>query len=110
MQRLADEIGVEIRLAHYPPYTSQYNPIDHRLFPHVTRACRGAIFTSLEVVQRLMDRSKTRHGLSVTVQVLDKVYETGRKVAEAFKHNRPILFDDHWPPWPYRAVPNAQLI
>ncbi len=41
IQKLADEIGVEIRIAHYPPYCSKYNPIEHRLFPHVTRACQG---------------------------------------------------------------------
>lgn len=40
LQQLVDEIGVEIRIAHYPPYTSKYNLIEHRLFPHVTRACQ----------------------------------------------------------------------
>ncbi len=48
VQQLADEIGVEIRIAHYPPYTSKYNPIEHRLFPHVTRACLGRFFTALK--------------------------------------------------------------
>jgi Rhodopirellula transposase DDE domain len=99
---------LEIRIAHYPPYTSKYNPIEHRLFPHVTRACRGAIFTSLAVVKRLMERTHTSQGLSVTVQIIDKVYETGRKVAQSFKQNLPILFDDFLPQWNYRAVPNAQ--
>ena len=37
---LSNELSIEIRIAHYPPYTSKYNPIEHRLFPHVTRACR----------------------------------------------------------------------
>jgi hypothetical protein len=110
VQCLADEIGIEIRIAHYPPYTSKYNPIEHRLFPHVTRACRGAIFSSLEVVKRLMARTKTRQGLSVTVQIIDKVYETGRKVAESFKQNMPLLFDDVLPQWNYRAVPIAQVV
>ena len=41
LQRLVDRIGIEIRVAHYPPYASKYNPIDHRLFPHLTRACQG---------------------------------------------------------------------
>jgi hypothetical protein len=76
----------------------------------VTRACRGAIFTSLEVVKRLMERAHTQQGLSVTVQIIDQVYATGRKVAESFKHNLPILFDSFLPPWNYRAVPNAQVI
>ncbi len=110
VQRLADEIGIEIRIAHYPPYTSKYNPIEHRLFQHVTRACRGAIFSSLEVVKRLMARTKTRQGLPVTVQIIDKVYETRRKVAASFKQNKPILFDDVLPQWNYRAVPNAQVV
>lgn len=110
LQQLAAEIGLDIRIAHYPPYTSKYNPIEHRLFPHVTRACRGAIFSSLEVVKRLMERTKTRQGLSVTVQLVDKVYETGRKVADTFKQNMPILFDDVLPQWNYRAVPNVQVI
>ena len=107
---MAGEIGVEIRIAHYPPYTSKYNPIEHRLFPHVTRACRGAIFHSVEVVKRLMARTKTRQGLSVTVQIIDKVYETGRKVTDTFKQNIPVLFDDILPQWNYRAVPNAQVV
>jgi len=110
LQRLADEIGLEIRIAHYPPYLSKYNPIEHRLFPHVTRACRGAIFTSLEVVKRLMERTHTHQGLSVTVQIIDKIYAIGRKVVESFKHNLPILFDDFLPQWNYRALPNAQVI
>ena len=48
LQRLVDRIGMEIRVAHDPPSTSKYNPIEHRLFPHLTRACRGVIFTSVE--------------------------------------------------------------
>jgi hypothetical protein len=110
LQRLADEIGIEIRIAHYPPYTSKYHPIEHRLCPHVTRACRGAIFTRIEVVKRLMERTHTRQGLSVRVQSIDKVYETGRQVAESSKQNLPIWFDDFWPQWNYRAVPNAHVI
>ncbi|WP_309143890.1 hypothetical protein [Oscillatoria sp. HE19RPO] len=41
---------------HYPPYASKYNPIEHRLFPHVTRACQGVIFTSIELVKELMEK------------------------------------------------------
>ncbi len=39
-----NDLGIEIRIAHYPPYTSTYNPIEHRLFPQVSRACQGMIF------------------------------------------------------------------
>jgi hypothetical protein len=63
LQSLADEIGVEIRIAHYPPYCSKYNPIEHRLFPHLTRACQGVLFTSIEVVKHLMEKTHTKKGL-----------------------------------------------
>ena len=87
LQALADEIGVEIRIAHYPPYCSKYNPIEHRLFPHVTRACQGVVFTGMKVVQELMAKTQTQTGLKVFVHVMDKVYRTGRKVAADFKEN-----------------------
>ncbi len=114
LQLLADEIGVEIRIAHFPPYCSKYNPIEHRFFPHVTRACQGVIFTSIELVKQLMEKTSTKTGLNAFVHILDKVYETGRKVADGFKQNMDILFDDYLPTWNYRAIPrpqtNAQVI
>ena len=109
LQDLANEIGIEIRIAHYPPYCSKYNPIEHRLFPHVTRACQGVIFRNLEVVKHLMAHTKTQQGLSVIVHVIDKMYSTGRKAADTFKNNMPILFDDFLPQWNYRAVPQLDL-
>lgn len=105
LQALADEIGLEIRLAHYPPYCSKYNPIEHRLFPHVTRACQGVLFTGLQVVKALMAKTQTHTGLKVFVQIIDKVYKTGRKVAADFKENMRIVFDALLPQWNYRAIP-----
>jgi transposase len=110
LQKLVNEIGIEIRIAHYPPYASKYNPIEHRLFPHVTRACQGVIFENVQLVKKLMEKTKTTKGLKVTVQVIDKVYETGRKVADEFKENMQIVFDDYLPQWNYRAVPNGEVI
>ena len=94
-----------MRVAHYPPYCSKHNPIEHRVFPHVTRACQGVIFHSVDVAQHFIERTKTAKGLGVTVRILDKVYETGRKYAADFKQNMKIIFDDHLPKWNYRAVP-----
>ena len=110
LQKLVDEIGIEIRIAHYPPYTSKYNPIEHRLFPHITRACQGVIFTSIELVKELIEKTRTSTGLKVTVQIIDQVYETGRKVADDFKETMKIVFDDFLPKWNYTAVPNREVI
>ena len=107
LQRLVDRLGIAIRVAHYPPYTSKYNPIEHRLFPHLTRACQGVIFKSIELVKGLMEKAKTSTGLQVTVDILDKVYQTGRKYAEGFKEDMKILFDEILPKWNYRVVPSG---
>lgn len=107
LQALANELGIEIRIAHYPPYTSKYNPIEHRLFPHLTRACQGVIFESVEMVKDLMARAKTQTGLSVVVNIVDKVYQTGRKVAEDFKQTMEIVFDEYLSQWNYTAKPQA---
>ncbi len=109
LQILADEIGIEIRIAHYPPYCSKYNPIEHRFFPHVTRACQGVIFTSVGLVKELMDKTHTKTGLTAFVHIIDKAYQTGRKVVADFKENMRIAFDDFLPAWNYRAVPLSLL-
>jgi hypothetical protein len=58
------------------PYTSKYNPIKHRLFPHITRAGQGVIFTSLELVKSLVEKTQTKTGLSVAVTILNTILRT----------------------------------
>ena len=93
---------MEIRVAHYPPYTSKYNPIEHRLFPHLTRACQGVIFTSVALVQDLMAKATTQTGLAVSVNISHKAYATGRKVAVNFKEPMGVIFNDELSQWNYR--------
>ena len=57
--------------------------MEHRLFPHLSRVCRGVILQSVHLVAELMRKAKTRTDLSVVVGILDKVYEIGRKVSQA---------------------------
>lgn len=105
LQHLADQLGVTIRLAHYPPYCSKWNPVEHRVFPHLTRALSGAILTSHAQTKTLLERATTRTGLRVVPHLWDKVYETGRKVAADFKETMRIVFDKHLGQWNYCAVP-----
>jgi hypothetical protein len=78
------------------------------VFPHITQACQGVIFHSLDVARQFMERAQTSLGLRVTVSVLDKVYSTGRRCAEGFKETmKKILFDEHLPKWNYRAIPES---
>jgi hypothetical protein len=106
LQCLAERLQLEVRVAHYPPYTSKYNPIEHRLFPHVTRACQGVIFDSVSTVVELMRKTRTRTGLRVTVRVVEKLYMTGQACSPEFKAAMPIRFDENLPRLNYRAVPS----
>ena len=105
LEKVSQEIGIEIRVAHYPPYTSKYNPIEHRLFLHLTRACQGVILSSVELVKELMSKATTKTGLEVDVTILDQVYETGRKVSDWCKEQMRIVFDKKLPKWNYTLSP-----
>ena len=66
LQALVDDIGIEIRIAHYPPYTSKWNPIEHRLFPHLTRSLQGMILTTHELVKELIGATTTKIAERIT--------------------------------------------
>ncbi|HVB88483.1 MAG TPA: ISAzo13 family transposase [Candidatus Dormibacteraeota bacterium] len=104
LQRAVNRIGIPIRVAHYPPYCSKYNPIEHNFFPHVTRACQGVIFHTLDIVKAFIRRTWTSAGLRATVNVIDKVYELKRKASDAFMQTMPIVFDKKLPQWNYTVV------
>jgi hypothetical protein len=105
LQDLVNDLGVEIRVAHYPSYCSKFNPIERRFFPHVGRACQGMLFDTLDTVIRLMRKASTTTGLRTTVNVIRRAYEIGRKVAREFKQTMTIQFDTLLPRWNYRAIP-----
>lgn len=111
LQALVDELGVDIRVAHYPPYTSKWNPIEHRVFPHITRALQGMVLTSHQITKVLIERTTTKTGLSVIACILNKVYETKRKVTAEFKKSMRILFDVYLGNWNYIVIPkNEHLV
>jgi hypothetical protein len=107
LQRLVNSIRVSIRVAHYPPHCSKYNPIEHRLFPHVTRAWSGLIFRTLEIVTAGLRRVSTTTGLTLTYGLLDKIYALKRTVSQTFLDASPLQFDKLLPNWNYTVVPNG---
>ena len=82
LQLLVDQMGVEMRVAHYPSYCSKDNVIERRLFPHITRACQGRLFDTLDTVVTCMRKASTRTGLRTTVHVIRRHDETGRNATE----------------------------
>ena len=107
LQALSNRLDLKIRIAHYPPYCSKYNPIEHRVFPHVTRACKGVPLETIETAKHYMEKTQTTKGLKVVLRIIDKVFETGRKYANDFKKNMTIQFDELLPKWNYTAIPQT---
>jgi Rhodopirellula transposase DDE domain len=108
LEQLADRLGLEIRVAHYPPHESKYNPIEHRFFCHVARACQGVVFTSVDIVLETMAQTTTTTGLRTTVHLLAGDYPTGERAPKDYKKSMRIVFDDELPQWNYRAIPTKQ--
>lgn len=107
LQGLVNRIGLPIHVLHYPPYCSKWNPIEHLLFPHVSRACRGQVFSSVEVVKGLMEKTQTRTGIHVVVDIVRKVYETGTRVTEQVKRGLNLIRDTFLPALNYRIAPQT---
>jgi hypothetical protein len=82
LQKLADETALKLRVCHFPPGTSKWNKIEHRLFCHITKNWRGRPLTSYEVIVQLIASTKTAKGLTVHADLDPGVYETGIKVSD----------------------------
>jgi hypothetical protein len=110
LQALAIELKLDIRIAHYPPYCSKYNLIEHRLFPHLTRVCQGVIFDAVETVKKLMATATTGTGLEVFSTVFHTLYQTGKKATAKLKASIQIVADEYLPQWNYTAMANSVKI
>ena len=105
MQQLANEINIPLKIVHYPPYTSKWNPIEHRVFPHITRALEGVPLDTISEAKSRIESAKTKTGLTVTADVIQKTYKTGKKVAKDLIKNIKIKFGDLVPKLNYTISP-----
>ena len=99
LQRLADETGLEISVCHFPPGTSKWNKIEHRLFSFITQNWRGKPLVSHEVIVNLIAATTTKTGLRVQSQLDTGKYPKGSKVGKqefATIHLRPDIFHGEW--------------
>ncbi len=80
LAELADEIGKEIEVLHYPPGTSKYNKVEHRLFCYITKHWQGKPLADVQTVVNLIQSTTTENGLSVVCMLDKNIYETGIKV------------------------------
>lgn len=105
LQRLADQTGMIIEVCHYPPGTSKWNKIEHRLFCHITRNWRGVPLESHQVVVSLVGSTRTEEGLEVHCRVDENDYPKGRKISDAEMANIKIKRNAFHGDWNYEIKP-----
>lgn len=101
LQNISNQINLDIQMAHYPPGTSKWNPIEHRVFPHITRSLSGVLLNSINLAKELIERTKTSTGLKVFAHISKKSYEKGRKISDDFNEKINLIQDSVLGKWNY---------
>ena len=92
LQEISNETGLEIHVSHFPPGTSKWNKIEHRLFCYISKNWQGQPLIDIETVVNLISSTKTKTGLEVVCRVDANTYETGLKITEEQKKTLNITF------------------
>jgi len=106
LQRFADESGLILHVLHFPPNTSKWNKIEHRMFSFISKNWRGKPLVSLEVIVSLIANTTTAAGLKIKCAVDDNNYETGIKVTDEEISELNLVPDQYHGEWNYRLFPN----
>jgi hypothetical protein len=106
---LADETGLQITVCHFPPGTSKWNKVEHRLFSHITMAWRGMPLTSHEVVVQAIAATTTGTGLRVTAELDPGPYPIGVEVEDAEMDTVPLVGHGFHGEWNYTVCPRTAV-
>lgn len=104
-QQLSERHGLSVTVAHYPPGTSKWNPIEHRLFSEISKNWAGRPLDSYETTLNCIGTTTTKTGLTVRAQLVDQLYEKDVKITDAQMHDLPISNHDSLPKWNYTLSP-----
>jgi hypothetical protein len=106
LQRMADETGLRLHVCHFPPGTSKWNKIEHRMFCHITQNWRGRPLVSREVIVNLIGNTSTQKGLRIEAALDENSYPTGIQISDAALaavRQLPSAFHGEWN---YTILPN----
>ena len=110
MINLSARIKKKIRVAHYPPYTSKWNPIEHRLFSHVERSLGGIALSSVQRIRDAVARTTTTTGLRVKAYISQKVYELGRKCSAYYDELKNFYITENREEGNWNYIVDARLL
>ena len=109
LQQLADETGLKLCVCHFPPGTSKWNKIEHRLFSFITQNWRGRPLLSRQAIVELISNTTTRQGLTVRAALDTNIYETGIKVSDAELAQIRMTRHEFHGDWNYTITPQKKL-
>lgn len=107
LQKLANDTGLAIELCHYPPGTSKWNKIEHRLFCHITRNWQGVPLETMEIVVSLIGSTRTRQGLEVHAWLDERQYAKAKAITDEQLSQMNIRRDAFHGEWNYRILPTV---
>jgi hypothetical protein len=108
LQQFANETGLSVTVTHFPPATSKWNKIEHRLFSYISINWKGKPLTSLETIIELISHTTTDKGLAVTAVIDKNVYPIGVKVSDEEMRKLNIMRNEFHPEWNYVIQPNMK--
>ena len=112
LQLLANKTGLEIEVSHFPPGTSKWNKVEHRLFCYISKNWQGQPLIDIETIVSLIGSTTTKKGLKVLCQVDNNIYETGKKISEQEKESINVEFLEPFTQWNYiiRPIQNDAIV
>ena len=106
LQKFSNEIGIPISVCHFPPGTSKWNKIEHRLFSFISQNWRGKPLISLQVIINLIAATTTRTGLKVKCTLDENIYESGKKISNKQMEQLKIIREEFHGEWNYTIIPS----
>jgi hypothetical protein len=107
-EKIADALNLIVTVCHYPPGTSKWNPIEHRVFSEISKTWQGCPLRSFEVILDYLRDTKTQTGLTVQAQLVTQIYRTGVKVSNAVMKTLSIEKHEVCSQWNYTIRPRSQ--
>lgn len=105
LQKLADKLGIVIHVCHFPPGTSKWNRIEHKLFSFITKNWRGKPLTDSATVVNLIGATTTSKGLVVKSEIDNSFYKKGIKVSDEIFDKISLVADKFHGEWNYKIKP-----
>ena len=109
LQDLANELNMVIHVCHFPPGTSKWNKIEHRMFSYISENWRGRPLITRETVVNLIGNTKTKKGLEIQSQLDENRYEKGIKVTDEQMNSINIEKEEFHGEWNYKISPNSMI-